>query len=335
MTDFVPKIKKKIARLEAGQDIRLEFTPCNHGRIVAFAEATVDDNGEPIKRKLEIIKPGASKPVAQRTDSGRSIATIVTLDITKSDLRQSESWTCRVVNQSEHTADFALRVSYPSDTPLEVYRVSSPLVEIVLNHLLGGTHILVTRGQNQSRITFPELAGKREIKFTVPDFSAQLLLFTIKEYPNNIESDHIDIKLINANTTYPTGGLRLTVTFKESGREILGTFHGELKNMRMVVELGFCVDRGQISYRRVGANLEFKLKLIGLPDALLDSLLGYSEKIRRTVENTFLSHLERKDVKAAFSSALTERLMSMLPEGSKLHDVRVVRNEVVVEHYRK
>ncbi|MGD8922220.1 MAG: hypothetical protein PVH24_03155, partial [Candidatus Zixiibacteriota bacterium] len=227
------------------------------------------------------------------------------------------------------------RVSYPSDTPLEVYRVSSPLVENVLNHLLGGTSILVTRGQNQSRITFPELAGKREIKFTVPDFSAQVLLFTINEYPNNIESDHIDIKLINANTTFPTGGLRLTVTFKESGREILGTFHGELKNMRMVVELGFCVDRGQISYRRVGANLEFNLKLVGLPDALLDSLLGYSEKIRRTVENTFLSHLERKDVKAAFSSALTERLMSMLPEGSKLHDVRVVRNEVVVEHYRK
>ncbi|MGD8922798.1 MAG: hypothetical protein PVH24_06075, partial [Candidatus Zixiibacteriota bacterium] len=92
MTDYVPKIKKKSARLEGGQDIRLEFAPYNHGRIVAFAEATVDDNGEPIKRRVEVIKPGTSKPVAQRTDSGRSIATIVALDITKSDLRRSEPW---------------------------------------------------------------------------------------------------------------------------------------------------------------------------------------------------------------------------------------------------
>lgn len=332
MREYLSERETVSGNVRPGESLELPFTPCNRGWVVVVAEAPWRDV-EPVKRRVEIGPAGAVEPATVRTDDGLGVATMLTHHLDQEAVSENPTWVARVTNLDESPNEFTLRVLYPGRREIREQAISSSLLEGVLNKLIGGTRIQITRGENRSFVKLPDAMGIPNVRFTVPDFEKKVMFFNLREYPGMITSDELTMSLINASNKYPNGGLGATITFAGEGREILGTFHGKLTEVRLVLQLGLTMDEGTVTYNRVKVDFEFDLDVVGIPDWLFDPVFHYTDQLRRAVEENLSRLLEKDDTRAAFSRGITEHLRSALPEGSTLHSVRVTDNELVLKHY--
>ena len=331
MAEYLERTTSKSDRVEPGETLSIRFSPKNPGPVHVFGQPDMKSRARTVKRRLTLVGPASSRPVAQRTGSGEDGTTMLNYKLTREDTGGTKVWRCQIKNLENKSADLKLTVAYPGTIPIESYRVPSAMIENLLASILKDVDLRLTRGREKSYL---KMKGGPSLTFTVPDFKKKILMMTVEEYPDDIRSDRIEVTFLDATNESPHGAIRLTTTFKSSGREILGTFHAKLKDMKLVAEIGLAMDKGRITYDRTHIQLGFKLDIIGIPDWLLDPIIGYSDKIKTVVESELQKRLHSADVKKGFSEHLTEGVRRLLPPEGKLRSLRIVNKSVVVKYYQ-
>jgi hypothetical protein len=331
VAEYLERTTSRSDRVAPGETLSIRFSPKNPGPVHVFGQPDMKSRGRAVKRRVVLLAPGSSRPVAQRTGAGDDGTTMLSHKLTRKDTGGTNVWQCQIKNLEDKPADLKLSVAYPGTIPIESYRVPSAMIENLLASLLHDVELRLTRGREKSYL---KMTGGPSIRFTVPDFKKKVLLMTVEQYPNDIRSDNIEVKFVNATNEFPHGAVRLTTTFRSTGREILGTFHAKLKDMQLVAEIGLAMDKGRISYDRTRIQLNFKLDIVGIPDWLLDPIIGYSDKIKTVVESEMQKRLHSPEIKRAFSDHLTDGVRRLLPPSGKLRSLRIANNNVVVKYYQ-
>lgn len=335
MKEFVPERETKTEVIEPDQSVEIEFWPKNRGWLVAVAEAPWKDV-EPVKRKLELIPPDNKQDSIEKIDKGLGVATLITHHVREKDFgNRSKPWKCRVTNLCEASAAFTVRLLYPGEREIMELTITKSLLEDFVNKLLGETSIRITQGEEASHVQLPKALGIDDITFTVPDFRKKIMFVSIHQYPSNIDSERLVLSLINADKRYPNGGLGMTIMFAGDHDQIMGTFHGRLTDMRLVIQLGLAMDDGAVTYNRVEVSFDFDLDVKGIPDWLFDPVFHYTDSLKQAVEENLKALLDKPETREAFSNGLTEQIQGVIPEGSQLHSLTVSDNDVVLKHFER
>lgn len=345
MSEFLPQQQSKSRNLRHNQYLEIKFTVQNPGRIsvLAFADWWREWDPEsrayltnPTKRKVELFKPGANVPIITRTDEGRGQTTRISYEVPAREAGADKEWTARVTNLEGWTELFLLRVVYPGTIPIETFTVPSSLVEAFVDATIGQTKIRVTRGENASYVDFPEDLDIEDRYFTIEDFVWEIPgpFPAIREYPNDINSSDIAFSLENAAPGYSNGFMRLAVEFEEEGKEILGTWHGHLSNMKLLIELGLGVQDSKITYHNVDVSFLFDIDMLGVPDWIADALFGYKKKIQRTVQNTVRQIFQNEQTRRNLSNALMQEITPALGSNAKIVSVKIQNNMLKVRYYK-
>jgi len=347
MAEYLPIRKTKSAYLRRNEKLEIQFKPKKPGPItlMAFARWERYFPPDPTRRRVALYKPGSSAAVASKTDSGLAHSTFLHYNASASEIHAVGNWTGRVTNLEDSRENFRLSVSYPSDIPLKTIVVPASLVSSFVNATIGQTKIHVTDGNNQSYIKFPASFGVPMRRFTAPRYSYTINLpwpipdIKINERVNDINSRSVDFALRNASAQFSNGSMRLTVQFEHQGKEILGTFHAHLRNMKLIVNLGLETRNKKISYIRNNVDVDFQcsVDLVGVPDWLeskvLDPIIGYSRKIRNSVENAVSAIFSQESTRRAFSDAITAKVQTLLGANAKIYSVKVQGGKLTVKYY--
>jgi hypothetical protein len=343
MTEYLPEQKSESRSLRGNEYLDVKFKVKNPGPItvLAYADWWREWDTEsrswltnPTKRKVELFKPGVNTPIATRTEEGWGQTTSLGYNVPASEVGPAEDWTARVTNLERRTELFRLIVSYPGDIPIKTYTIDASSVEAFFSSIIGQIKIRVTRGMDASYIDFPETFGVEDVHFTVKDFVFDPWWFpTIKEYPNDINSSGITFSLENATSGYSNGLMRLVVQFEEHGREILGTWHGHMSNIRLTIDLGLSVQNGKISYYNVGVSLSFNLDMLGIPDWLADPIFGYKGDIQRTVKEKIRTVFQKEAMRQAFSDAITKKVSPFLGSNPQILSVKIRDDQLTIRYY--
>jgi hypothetical protein len=343
--EYLPKTKAISAYLNPGGQLKLSFPVKKPGLIVVKAFAKWDRFPlDPTKRKVEIFKPGSASPVAQKTDPGWNKVTFLTYAVSASAAGLAGDWVARVTNLENSREQFRLEVSYPSDIPVKTYSVPASVVSAFVNSTVGKIQIRVTDGTNASYVKFPPSLGVPQKTFTAPRFSKKINLpfvpdIKITERVNDIHSQSVSFSLQNATAAYANGSMRLGVKFEEAGKEIVGTFNGDMKKMDLTVNLGLETYNRMISYNttNVGVSFPCEVDIAGIPDAIerwvLDPILGYTDKVRSGVVNAVKSVFAGASMRSAFSTAIMDKVGPFLGSNPKVVSVKVEAGVLKVKYY--
>jgi len=296
-----------------------------------------------IKCEVAIIKPSGAT-AASRVHHGWGHSAFLAYDVPASEAGSPDSWKARVTNL-DRAKRYTLTVRFPGDKILKTLTVPANIVNTFVNNYIKQIKIRVTSGTNASYIDFPSSLGVQDIHFTVPNFSRSINLpwpipdIRIRERANSINSRQVSAELLNPTTGFANGSMRLTATFEESGREILGTFDCQMRNMKITVDLGLEARDHKISYNRahVPVNFTFNINVIGVPNwverYVLDPIIGYSRAIEREVERRVRAVFESESTRRAISNAITNIVAPLLGANPRILSARIQGNQLKIRYY--
>ncbi len=216
---------------------------------------------------------------------------------------------------------------------VKTFSVPTDLVELVVNMTIGQVQVHVDRGEGDSSVAFPPELGMQPLRFTIPDLEIDTIFGDAKEYPHDINSSEVRFQLEDQAEDFPRGFIRLVIEFEQRDEEIHGTWHGEMDNMKLRVDLALKTLLGKISYGDVRSKFTFDLNMIGVPGWALDPIFNYSDKIANLTEDAMVSIFDNGYVRGGFSARITEQVEPYLGPDPVIVGVRVTDGQLIIRYY--
>ncbi len=156
-----------------------------------------------------------------------------------------------------------------------------------LEPILEGFDVRLSSGAGEGQILFDQTdlsvlnPDVKNIYFDVPD----LVILFIHLYLNdlNLESYNLGWSIEKE------GSLKLTITFEEDGKEILGTWHGDISDAKLTIYFIPYIDSYKSLHWKVDADLEFEEEIEGFPESWVwdkeETIAEIEDRIEYTLSN--------------------------------------------------
>jgi hypothetical protein len=249
-------------------------------------------------------------------------------------------WEARITNLEDSREHFKLSISHTSETPLKSQAVPNTLIRTLINTTIGKIKVHLTDGTNGSYIQFPSGLGVPKQHFTITKFRKKINLpwpipdITINEHINHINSTSSTLSFKNPSQEYVHGSMQFLIKFEASGHEILGTVPAHLKKMNLALSLGMETQQYRITYNTGNVDAQFpcEVDLGNIPDWAQDPLIGYSKRIRKTVERVVENAFTRSSTRDAITNAIHKKVSPLLGPKGKIVYANVARGQINVKH---
>lgn len=159
------------------------------------------------------------------------------------------------------------------------------LSDTMIPFIFQGFSIKLNSGAGEGQILFGDNAhglGIEDIYIDVPDFVKQdwqTLWIAIHMYLNNMNSNEISY----AWSSEKGGCLKLTVTFEEDGHEILGAWHGDIRDAQLAIYIIPFIGDYQCLHWKVEADFNFSWEIYGIPESWFVSKSELQEKLEKGI----------------------------------------------------
>jgi hypothetical protein len=331
MPQFLPEHKTLDTQIPAQQQAQITFQVPNPGPIDMTSRARIAGVlAGPAPQRIELFKPNSANPVLSKTSTNGAQSLKATFDVTAADAGLDGNWAVKVTNLAPLTEKARLEVAFPGTLAVQVSNFPVSAIETLVDTVLKQVQVHITRGANQSFISFPDGLNIPDKKFTIDD----VRIGPIVEHPNDINSNAITLDLVDASGGAPKGALRLTVKFEGNDREIKGTLGVEMNNMQLAVTLGLAMLSTAIVYDSVDVDFSANINVIGIPDNLVDGIVHYKDTIKRRVEAAVKEVLTDFLTCQKLSRSLTSVVNTLTGPNSFLADVRVAGGQLEVTFFR-
>ena len=287
--------------------------------VVHELEGGIGRHGERA-RWLGLFKPGRSEAEIWATAPDIHSATTLEYHAGALDLHQSGQWTFRTTNLLRgHT--ISSQVSFPTAVKFDDFSVTEPIIQASAKSQLANFRIHLTRGSD-SYAEYPYEEGVVRENFHLPDYKGNL---GVREYLADMNSETPRLELTSGN-------LRITVNFEEEGKEILGTWHGDISDAVLAIDLPlYANNKGEIAYGEPQATFSFEAEIYGIPDWFV-SWKSLRNKMEDRIERLF----RKRAVRATISEMLTAPVRQELARPGKslrIYEVKVMSRAMVVGYY--
>lgn len=336
MSEFLNKTVTRTKTLNPGETLEVSFNVPNPGNVVASGYARWDFPFDPVKRQVELQTNDVPPKTIKKLDAGTAMVTFLG---TPAKLSNLGTWKARVINKEDTREPFRLKVSYPGTVEVKTLPLPLSLINAFIDDTVKKISIHLTSGNNASYIKFPSSMGVPNSTFTLPNFTKKILLTTIKERINDINSNSVSARLDNANSDFINGSVKFEVSFETSGREIKGTVDGHIKNMKLTVRLGLSVQNSQITYQvnNIGVDFPISIDLVNVPgflEDLLNSITGFRNAIKSKVKDTVRNVFASSGTRQAITNALNSKIKAFLGNDTRIVSAKVQNGNLVIKYYK-
>jgi hypothetical protein len=344
VAEYLEKAVTKSQVLEQGQSMTVQFEPDRAGTITLTGMHGAMAMYPLLSVTLAVLNPDSVAPVAQYEHNKFGLASLQ-YNLSAAGVAPGKKWTARLTNTGTLKISHSLTATYLTNTILKTAQVPASYLEMFVNGVLSKTQIHLSDGQDASYIRFPDSLGGQQYRFTVPRFKKKINMpwpipdIRVEERVEDVNSEQMTLEVVNAGQTHANGSLRLHVTLEEGGTEIRGTFHVQLRNMKLAISLGLEAQEGKISYTTHNIIVQFTCDTdisnvpAWLESYVLDPLFGYTQAIREAVVGAVRAFLSQEAARAAFADALTQQLSSLLGNHPVVTSVRVENDKVTLKYY--
>jgi hypothetical protein len=264
-------------------------------------------------RKFELFSPSSNvDPVVNRVDAPPEAKHSSVNYLAREGAKQN--WLVKVTNLSTEPATFYLAVTYPGTVPILYDEQHRSLVnQLIKDRLRARLHISREGSVFELMIKKDDGSFADPILFEIPElleFKRTYGFITVHEYPNDINAESMAISLENATPPFPFGQLRMEALFEENGKEILGTWHGNMYGIRLLFQLRLIFTTRMVTYDTRIPGVSFSVRdmdMIGFPDTWYQQyIFDYKTFMVTTVNEKLFYAFREPRIVDAITSILTE-----------------------------
>ena len=347
MKEYFPEKKSHQKIVPPQESIEIDIELNQLGPITLSSHIQNDDElyASPVHIKLELLDTDANKIIATKEESEKITAQLVHQPVADS-MKLPSQWKARLTNLGKNSEHIYFEVLFPGNFPIESIMIPAQSIAHEFQTSLCETKIRITSGENASFLVFTEDLEVNDMFFTVPDFEYTIEKIWpipdlhIFEYTNSINSADIAFSLNPSSLQFKNGFFRFSVRFEEIGSEILGTYHCQLNDMLLTIDLGLKLLNQNISYDKdnIRINFSYDLNILGLDpklkDYILTPILEYTDTIKKIIENRLRAIFTSNEMVLAFARIMDRLIEDHIDTKPFILSVNSEGDHLLIHYFR-
>ncbi len=347
MKEYFPEKKSHQKIVPAHEGIEIEFDLKQSGTITLNSHILNDTEfySSPVHVKIELFDAARNKIVATVNESDKHTAQLVYQSVAN-EMSPRSQWKAKLTNLGTNPEHIYFEVSFPGSFSIESIMIPEQSIAHEFQNNFCETKIRITSGENASFLVFTEDLEVNDIFFTVPDFEYTIEKIwpipdlNIFEYTNSINSADIKFSLMPSSPQFQNGFFRFSVRFEEIGSEILGTYHCQLNDMLLTIDLGVMLLNQNISYDKnnIRVNFSYDLNILGLDpklrDYVLTPILEYTDTIKKSIENRLKSVFTSNDMMLPFAKIMDRLIENRMKTKPFILSANSEEHHILIHYFR-